>query len=278
MNKLTQSAFARFFRFFPKLFAAGLIYSAALAACTGIFVLISYLSGFNNIILWGLGLIPSFPLYAGLVATVKKYLLEKQEPQLLTTFFTAVKQNFKRFLIHGVVLYMIIAFGSFAIIYYYTLAQTDVVFSSILTIYMLFSAVLVVVMFYVPIMDITYELRLLDIYKNAFLLVFGKILRNLIALVAIAAITVGMILALAFSNGAMFFVTVALSTMLYPLLFCSISSSIISKGLQDAVGNFNSKQIAEEELEEQLKEEAEIAANDTSDSDYVFVNGKMIKK
>ena len=150
MNKFKQSAFSRFFRFFPKLFTAGLMYSVPLAVFTGIFVLISYLTGFNNVIIWGLGLIPSFPFYAGLVMIIRKYAVEKQEPPLFKTFFTAVKDNLKRFLIHGVVLYMIIAFGMFAILYYYTLSQTDVVFGSVLTIYMIFVAILIVMMFLAP--------------------------------------------------------------------------------------------------------------------------------
>ncbi|MCI6824251.1 MAG: DUF624 domain-containing protein [Ruminococcus bromii] len=278
MNKFKQSAFSRFFRFFPKLFTAGLMYSVPLAVFTGIFVLISYLTGFNNVIIWGLGLIPSFPFYAGLVMIIRKYAVEKQEPPLFKTFFTAVKDNLKRFLIHGVVLYMIIAFGMFAILYYYTLSQTDVVFGSVLTIYMIFVAILIVMMFYVPIMEITYELKLKDIYKNAFLLVFGKILRNLIALVFLAAVTAVTILAFVFSRDAMYFVTLAIVVALYPLLYSYISTAIISKGLQDSVGSFSAKPIDEKKIEEQREQDAIAAASDTSDSDYVFVNGRMIKK
>jgi uncharacterized membrane protein YesL len=254
------------------------MYSVPLAVFTGIFVLISYLTGFNNVIIWGLGLIPSFPFYAGLVMIIRKYAVEKQEPPLFKTFFTAVKDNLKRFLIHGVVLYMIIAFGMFAILYYYTLSQTDVVFGSVLTIYMIFVAILIVMMFYVPIMEITYELKLKDIYKNAFLLVFGKILRNLIALVFLAAVTAVTILAFVFSRDAMYFVTLAIVVALYPLLYSYISTAIISKGLQDSVGSFSTKPIDEKKIEEQREQDAIAAASDTSDSDYVFVNGRMIKK
>ncbi len=278
MNKFKQSAFSRFFRFFPKLFFAGLMYSVPLAVFTGIFVLISYLTGFNNVIVWGLGLIPSFPFYAGLVMIIRKYAVEKQEPPIFKTFFSAVKANLKRFLIHGTVLYMIIAFGMFSILYYYTLSQTDVVFGSVLTIYMIFIAILTVMMFYVPITEITYELKLKDIYKNAFLLVFGKILRNLIALVFLAAVTAVTILALVFSKGAMYFVTLAIAVALYPLLYGYISTAVISKGLQDSVGSFSAKPIDEKKIEEQREQDAIAVANDTSDSDYVFVNGRMIKK
>ncbi len=279
MKKLSQSSFIRFFRFFPQLFTAGLIYSAVLAGFTGVFVLISYLTGFNNIIIWGLGLIPSFPFYAGLAMVVRKYSLEKEEPPLFKTFFEAVKANFKRFLIHGAVLYLIVACGAFAMIYYFTMSQTDMVFGSILTIYMLFTAILIVVMFYIPLMEITYELSLKDIYKNAFLLVFGKILRNLIAFLVLAVVTAAAILALTFSSTGLYWLAVVIVTMLYPLLFCYISASTISKGLQDAVGSFKGEPIVDEQaVQAQKEQDAEIVANDTSDSDYVFVDGRMIKK
>lgn len=278
MKKFKQSAFSRFFVFFPKMFLSGLIYSAALALFTGLFVLISYIVKYNNIIIWGLGIIPSFPFYAGLVTVIRKYLLEKQTPPLLKTFFGAVKNNIKRFLIHGAVLYMVVAFGTFAIIYYYTLAQTDVVFSSVLTIYMIFEAVLVVVMFYVPIMEVTYELKLVDVYKNAFLLVFGKILRNLAALAALAAVTAVFALALVFAKGVWYIAAAVIAVALYPLLYCAVSNIIISKGLQDSVGSFIQKPIDEEKLEEQRRLDNLAVENDRSDSDYVFVNGRMIKK
>ncbi len=279
MKKFYQSAFIRFFRFFPKLFTAGLMYSAMLALFTGLFVLISYLIGFNNIILWGLGIIPSFPFYAGLVMVVRKYALEKEEPPLFRTFFEAVKENLKRFLIHGVVLYLIVACGTFAIIYYFTMAQTDIVFSSILTIYMIFVAVLIVVMFYVPIMEVTYDLKLKDIYKNAFLLVFGKILRNLIALVLVAVLGGLAFLALTFAGTELYPLAVAIITAFFPLLFCYVSGSVISKGLQESVGSFKASPIIDEQaLAEQKEQDANAVANDTSDSDYVFVNGRMIKK
>ena len=108
--------------------------------------------------------------------------------------------------------------------------------------------------------------------------VFGKILRNLIALVFLAAVTAVTILAFVFSRDAMYFVTLAIVVALYPLLYSYISTAIISKGLQDSVGSFSTKPIDEKKIEEQREQDAIAAASDTSDSDYVFVNGRMIKK
>ena len=57
MNSFSNSAFARFFTEFPKLLLAQLINAVAFAVFTALFVLIGYLTGFNNIIVWCLGII-----------------------------------------------------------------------------------------------------------------------------------------------------------------------------------------------------------------------------
>ena len=102
MNSFSNSAFARFFTEFPKLLLAQLINAVAFAAFTALFVLIGYLTGFNNIIVWCLGIIPSMPFFAGLVMTVRKIGIEKKDVPVAKTFFGTVKENFKAFLLHGV--------------------------------------------------------------------------------------------------------------------------------------------------------------------------------
>lgn len=277
MKNFNQSAFIRFFTCFPKLLLAGLMYSVPFAIFTGIFVFISNITGFNNVIVWGLGIIPSTPFLAGLVMVIRKYAIEKLDVPVVSTFFAAVKENFKRFILHGVVIYAIVSCSFFAILYYYTLSADDPVFGSVLTLYLLFTVLLLVMMFYVPVMTVTYELRLRDIYKNSFLLIFGKILRNLIAFIAVAIVTAVAFLALTFSGGAMFWVTAGIIVALYPLIFCYIVNSIIAKGLQETVGYFVGVNSDKELTAEDIEHEKEIIANADSTSDYVFVNGRMVK-
>lgn len=277
MKKINQSAFVRFFNRFPKLLLAGLMYSVPLAIFTAIFVLISYITGFNNVIVWGLGIIPSTPFLAGLVMVVRKYAIEKLDVPVISTFFTAVKENLTRFILHGVVIYAILSCSFFAILYYYTLSADDPVFGSVLTIYLLFTALLIVMMFYVPIMTVTYELRLWDIYKNSFLLIFGKILRNLVAFAAVAIVTGAAFLALIFSEGIMFYITAGIVTALYPLIICYIVNSIIAKGLQETVGYFAGVNSEKELTANDLEHEKEVLANADNTSDYVFINGRMVK-
>lgn len=78
MKNFNQSSLARFFTRFPKLLFAGLMYSIPFAVFSGIFILISFLSGFNNVILWSLGIIPAMPFYSGLVMVIRKLSVEKR--------------------------------------------------------------------------------------------------------------------------------------------------------------------------------------------------------
>lgn len=277
MKKFSQTAFSRFFVKFPKLLLAGALYSISLDLFTGVFVLVSYLTGFNNVIVWGLGIIPSMPFLAGLTMVVRKYAVEKEDVKVVSTFFTTVRDNFLKFLVHGVVAYLITACSFFALLYYYTLSKVDVVFGSVLTLYLIFTLLLIVMMYYVPIMTITYELKMKDIYKNAFLLIFGKILRNLIATVCIAVVSAAALLLLIFSKGIFFGVSVALVTLLFPLIAVYIVVAIISGGLQDAVGKFVGVKDETEPDEFDAAHLNEVISNTGNNSDYVFVNGKMIK-
>lgn len=235
--KFKNSSFALFFRFFPKLFSAGVIYSASLAVCVGLFALIGYISGFNNIIVLGLGIIPSTPMLSGVVMIIRKIAIEKKNVKLLSTYFEAVKENYKIFLIHGVVLYLITACTFFSVLYYGSLAAVNITYASILTIYMLFTAILITAFFYIPVMSVTYELGIKDIYRNSFLLVFGNILKNILSLVIIVILSLIVFYSIIFTDGVFRIITVIISAALYPLLVNYISISLISGGLQENVGS-----------------------------------------
>lgn len=276
MKNFKQTAFARFFTKFPKLMLASLLFTVPFAIVTSIFVLIGYLTGFNNLLVWGLGIIPTFPLYAGLVMVIRKYAIEKTDCNIINTFFSTVKENRKKSLVNGIIAYVIGACAVFALIYYGSAAQTDLMYSSVFTLYVLFSLILLAMLFYVPLMTITYELRIRDIYKNSFLLVFGKILRNIVALLMVAVVTFGAIVALVFSEGFLFVLSAVLITLLYPLIFTYIIISVISKGLQESVGSFTAPEFTEP-TEENTEFEKQAVENADNNDDYIFVNGRMIK-
>ncbi len=287
MDKIKHSSFVRFFTKLPQLLLGGILFSVPLAVFLGIFVLIGRLTGLNNIFLlaiWSLAIIPVMPFYAGLVMVVRKYSVEKEDANVFHVFFESVKENFKAFLFHGFILYLITVCAFFAVIYYYSLAQTDIVFGSVLTLYLIFIILLIATMCYVPLISVTYELRYRDVYKNSFLLVFGKILRSLAAMVLLAVVSFAAFLALLFTfdKGVWFAVVIALVLLLYPLLSCYIVNSVLAKGVQETVGYFTGKNaqplaVAPGSGADSAEQEVKALENADSSSDYVFVNGKMIK-
>ena len=269
----SPNAFTVFFKKLPQLLLAGFLFSAPMAACIAAFAAAAVLSGFNNILIWGLGIIPSTLFLPGLVMVIRKYAVEKNFVPVAATFFKAVKENLKPFLIHGLAIYAICACSAFAIMYYYTMAQKDIVYGYIMTIYVLFTAVLTIMLFYVPLMSVTYELKIKDIYKNSLLLVFGKILWNLLTLLMVAVVCASAFFALVFAKGAIFPVAVALVAALCPMLVCYIVISMVSKGMQENVGSFvnpaNENSITDEERL--------AAAGANTQDEYIFINGKMVK-
>lgn len=196
---------------------------------------------------------------------------------MTSVFFACLKENVKKSLVNGVVIYAVISCSFFAILYYSQLAKTDIVFGYVFTLYILFTFILVAMLFYVPLLTITYELRIRDIYKNAFLLVFGKILRNLIAMAMLLVLSAAAFLLILYSKGAWLIVSVALTVMLYPMIAAYIVNSVIAKGVQETVGYFTGKNVRYAPSEEELEIQNRAVENADSASDYVFVNGKMIK-
>ncbi len=241
-----------FFKKLPYLLLAGVIFSAALALCMGASIAFSVLTGYNNVLVWGLGVIPGTIFYSGLVVVIRKYAI-----------------NWKVFILHGVISYLICSCAMFAFMYYFIQAQTDVTFAYILSFYGFFTAALLIMMFYAPLMSVTYELRWRDIYKNSLLLILGKILRNLIALVMIVAAVAIAVLAVVYAEGVWKIIVAVIVAAVYPMLITYIEIAMVSKGLIDSVGDFVNP-IKEEVVDTPI-------VTENTEDDYIFVNGRMVK-
>lgn len=253
--------------------AAGLIFCSATAIFMGISILISILTGFSNILLWGLGIIPAVIFYSGLVTVIRKYAVEGDCAPLIKTYFSAVKKNAKAFLLHGFVAYLICSCSLFATLYYHTLAQIDSSFGYVLAIYGIFIAALVVMMFYVPLISVSYELRYRDIYKNSIKLILGNLPKNLLALLMSSAVAALAILGIVYTNGILRIIICALAGAICPTLITYIIVCMVSKGLQESLGDFApAAPPAPDEDEQPI-----INNSANTEDDYIFVNGKMVR-
>lgn len=275
MNQKKQNAFTVFFTKFPQLMLAGAIFSAFFAAFMSLSILAGKLTGFDNILVWGLGLIPSALFLPGLVMVIRKYAIEKSFVPVVPTFFKAVRDNLKDFIFHGFVIYIIFASSFFAILYYYSMAQSDIVFAYVLVIYVLFTAIMILMLFYLPLMAVTYELRWRNLYKNSLLMIFGKVLTNILAFVIVGVLVTAGIFLLVFTDGAGRILSIIFLIAFMPLIISYIVISMISKGMQENVGSFvNVLAAPKNELSD---EEKQTVSKANTEDDYIFINGKMIK-
>ncbi len=275
MNQKKQNAFTVFFTKFPQLMLAGAIFSAFFAAFMSLSILAGKLTGFDNILVWGLGLIPSALFLPGLVMVIRKYAIEKSFVPVVPTFFKAVRDNLKDFIFHGFVIYIIFASSFFAILYYYSMAQSDIVFAYVLVIYVLFTAIMILMLFYLPLMAVTYELRWRNLYKNSLLMIFGKVLTNILAFVIVGVLVTAGIFLLVFTDGAGSILSIIFLTAFMPLIISYIVISMISKGMQENMGSFvNVLAAPKNELSD---EEKQTVSKANTEDDYIFINGKMIK-
>lgn len=275
MNQKKQNVFTVFFTKFPQLMLAGAIFSAFFAAFMSLSILAGKLTGFDNILVWGLGLIPSALFLPGLVMVIRKYAIEKSFVPVVPTFFKAVRDNLKDFIFHGFVIYIIFASSFFAILYYYSMAQSDIVFAYVLVIYVLFTAIMILMLFYLPLMAVTYELRWRNLYKNSLLMIFGKVLTNILAFVIVGVLVTAGIFLLVFTDGAGRILSIIFLTAFMPLIISYIVISMISKGMQENVGSFvNVLAAPKNELSD---EEKQTVSKANTEDDYIFINGKMIK-
>lgn len=275
MDGFKNTSFALFFRKFPALITAGLMFSFFAALFMSLSVFAGNLTGFSNSIVYCLGLIPSCLFLPGLVVVVRKYLVEKSFVPVVSTFFTAVKKNFRQFILHGFVINLVVSCSVFAMIYYSMGAKLNYAYNVILIAYALLALVLTVAVFYLPLIAVTYELRLRDMYKNSFMLVFGAVLRNSAALVYAAAISFLAFFLYRSSDGAAQFIALGVIAALYPLLLCCGVIPLISKGMVENLGAIEGSEPKPKSVI--TEEEKETVINMRSNDDYVFVNGKMIK-
>lgn len=276
MKNNKKSPVSVFFSNLPSMLGAGLIFSAASTIFMSISILISILTGFDNIILWGLGMIPGIIFYSGLVTVIRKCAFENGCTSLIKTYFSSVYRHAKVFLVNGIASYLICSCSIFAILYYHTLFKIDFTFCYILAVYGIFIAALIIMMFYVFLISVTYKLRLRDIYKNSVKLIIGNLPMNILVLLVIGVITTPAITAIIYTDGIFRIIVCTLSAALYPILITYIIVSMISKGMQERLGSF--VPIAPADPSAPRGEEKSVTLNfaDTED-DYIFVNGKMIK-
>lgn len=291
--------FGNFFHGFPKLLLTNILFAIPSAVFFGIFYLINTLTGMQSFFIQLVAVIPLFPFYAGVVSVTLYIAKGEQDVLVCKTFIANVRENFWRFLVHGVLFYVAAFFTYYSIALYSSMGAQNSVFYVLMVFCILIGILLMFFFFQVPAMTVCFDLPMKAIYRNGLLMCFGELKSNIIALFGLFLLMVLSTSFLVCCGGnpiAITIVTVILGLFVLPSTAAFIINSAIYKRMYVMITDSESqtrevdeqirkkrseyeqlrRKNTEEDLAEQLRK-LEIDASADGD-EYIYFNGKMMKR
>ena len=290
--------FSSLFHNFPKLLLANVLFAVPFAVFFGIFWLINTLTGINSNFILFLTAIPLFPFYAGVSLVTSHMVRGEKDINVFQTFVVGVKDNFVRFLIHGVIFYIAMFFSYYSIVMYVSFGSVNSVFYAFLAVCIVVTIFFLFVFFYVPPMSVTFDISLKNTYKNSALMTFGEFKHNLIAILGLIVLFLicATVLLCCYTPVAIIIVTIVLALFIVPSLMSFIINSAIYKCMYAMItGKDKKSSVIDKKMENRKKgqfyddfeDEKPDIAKDFSDlkidenkdgDEYIFYNGKMVKR
>lgn len=227
-----------------------------------------------------------YPFLAG-VTMISRSAIREEPFFVFTDAMNAIKKNFKIFFLNGIIIYVVYILFSLSFDFYFYLMFQHylLIIPFILSCIVIF--LFIAAQFYIPMMAITFKLRLRDLYRNG--LIFGIIgfPRNLLILFLILLIIfyfffIYTMMLLFQLLAVLFFLTFGFVFNTYTKNF--IIYPVIEKYLINGETETNRdkrERIREEREQERnmaVLSEEEFNALSEIKSEYVYVNGKLIKR
>ena len=116
-------------------------------------------------------------------------------------FAKGVKDNWKPFLINGIICYAFYVVGSFALMFYLASAKDNWLFYIPLIFVIIVSVVFIMMQFYIPLMIVSVNIKLRHVYKNSLILCAAGILKSVLFIFITGAIIAFYILFVPIMNG-----------------------------------------------------------------------------
>lgn len=287
---------SRYFTNFHRILLTNLLFAVPSAVFFGAFYYLSnslFKGTVAAVVL--LSIIPMFPFYAGVVMVCRNIARGDSDVKVVREFFSAIKNNFLHFLVHGAVIYVVTTLSVLSISLYVSMLSAGWFFYALLFFCIIVVLFLAYTAFYLPLMSITYDLPLRYIYKNSFLMSFGEFKNNFFATLALAVVL-----------GICFTVTIFAQTQTVLMIILSVMWAVLIPAtctfmivffIYDGMTNIIrdkeelsreltesiDKQIAERKKElnpAQAEEDfSDIDVSTLKDTDdYIFHNGRMVKQ
>lgn len=292
--------FSNLFRGFPRLLLTNLLFAVPLAFFYAVFYAVNTLTQIHSNFILLLTIIPVFPFYAGVVQVSAHIARGEEQVVVFANFLAAVKENFLRFLVHGVVFYLAVFFSYWSITLYFGMGKQNPMFYALMVISILIAVFFLFIFYYVPSMTITFDIKMKDIYKNSVLMSFGEFKQNLIAtfgLFLLAVICSSVLMCCGGNAVAIIIATAAMMLLLVPSVAAYIINAAIFRRMylmiidRDAQRQEIDKKMSDKRSEiadrkngkksappvdEDLKK-LEIDASADGD-EYIYYHGRMVKR
>lgn len=271
-----------YFKNFKVLLLTNLIFAVPLAVSVGITALIVMLSGRSDIFIIILPVLLCFPFYAG-VTQVTKDIVKGCSVQPLKAFIKGLKNNYKFFIVHGIALYLCILITYFSVTLYWFAAQQNPVLYFFFGLSVIIGIILLFTMYLVPLITVTIDVPLKYIYKNSFLMAFGELPSNLLITFILAAIFLMFLtISLFMANPVIGLVVLGIfSLLIIPVTVSFIINGKLYPKIKKLFKIEDGNKIDEETNQEDLDiKDIPVMKNSKlgSDDEYVFYNGRMIKR
>ena len=220
-----------YFRKFYKIIFTNLLFAVPTVAVGVIlYFLTKPLGEILSLIISMLTVVICYPLYAG-VTLVTRNLGRGEDVKVLECFFGGIADNYKKFLVHSIILYFILTIGIFSFTFYSRMAVALGGIMYVLLITMILIALWLMFMFYyVPLMTVTFDLSLKNIYKNSALMALGELKVNFVTLFSVLIFTAICATPLIFSAGnavAVIVITAVMLIAVYPASYSLITGFFI---------------------------------------------------
>ena len=180
--------FRKFFNF-CKLNLLFLVPVVAVGAIIYLAMNLLLMVGVNNLFVALIPVVLIFPFVAGLTYVTRNYARE-EHAFIFSDFKDCVKENWGKFLIHGIITYALFCLFYISITFYYANLSTNQFYYVPFCLCIFMALVTLFMQFYIPMMIVTFDLKLIQIYKNALIFAFVGALRNFMLLLIFAAMFV----------------------------------------------------------------------------------------
>lgn len=281
-----------YFRKLHKIILTNLLFTVPTAAVVCIlYFLTKPLGQIPSLIITMLTVVICYPLYAG-VTLVTRNLGRGEDVKVLECFLSGVADNYKKFLVHSIILYFVLTIGIFSFTFYSRMAVALGGIMYVLLVTMILIAIWLMFMFYyVPLMTVTFDLSLKHIYKNSALMALGELKVNFVTLFAALILSAICATPLVFAGGnavAVIVITAIMVLVIYTGSYSLVTSFFIQDTMMMMVTGRGEEVHDIKSTEEKLAKLRNETKDDLADIDiekvknsrdeYIFHNGKMIKR